>query len=67
MLFSGWLTGKQGKMDEDHQGSEVTNVSADLQKVNKDEASVKKRSVKLTQSTAFQTRWLRDTKEIHVK
>lgn len=54
-------------MDEDHQGSEVTNVSADLQKVNKDEASVKKRSVKLTQSTAFQTRWLRDTKEIHVK
>lgn len=54
-------------MDEDHQGSEVTNVSADLQKVNKDEASVKKRSVKLTQSTAFQTRWLRDTKEIQVK
>lgn len=36
-------------MDEDHQGSEVTNVSADLQKVNEDEASVKKRSVKLTQ------------------
>ncbi|XP_062417298.1 uncharacterized protein LOC134126995 [Pungitius pungitius] len=36
-------------MDEDHQGTEVTNVvSADLQKVNEDEASVKKRSIKLT-------------------